>query len=397
MGRVAGDVVLVGLHPLEPEREVDHIDIESYANGFPVRLHQFVGVDRVHARVVLVRGDREGERLPIGPQAEPIAVPLGESGGVEQLVGRVDVVLGEAIAKAVHVVGIAGHTAGMLGAAEPEEEDLVHLFAVDRVGETAAEVDVLHQLAHDRVLVALVHMQATPGLVDRPLEDAEVAFFLRFGKDRHVLEADKLVLEIDLAICGAQGDGRLIEDIERRGIDIRELVALGVDLPVVGVALQRGSRGAAGDGLGQLPRAHRRSVRVGPPRVARAEELHPVREIGIRGLLLDRLLVRIGGVELRQIVLRHGETHALEGEEAREEPVRLGKGERDGEVVDLLDRRRLAADAEVGRRDREEILVVVDVLDREHDVVRGERLAIRPPESVAQGEGVDRGVVVDLP
>src|SRR5262249_11887552 len=73
--------------------------------------------------------------------------------------------------------------------------------------------------------------------------------------------------------------------------------------------------------------------------------------------------------------------------------MRIIELERDGGVVDLAHPPLLAIDGELRRRRLDEVLVLIHVLVPEHEIVGGERRAVRPLHALAQ---IDRGVAAVL-
>ena len=148
------------------------------------------------------------------------------------------------------------------------------------------------------------------------------------------------------------------------------------------------------------------------PAVPVLEQRHPVVETEILGLLVHRLLGRVLGQELLQVVGRGvGAAEVLEaaargepGADARaarqlidEKGVGFGEFEGDGVIVDLLHLPVLAVDLELEERRGDDILVEIDVLVPEHEIVRREGLAVGPLGAFAQVDRRRLAVVADLP
>ncbi len=228
----------------------------------------------------------------------------------------------------------------------------------------------------------------------------------------HVLRQGRLVRQGgDVPVLHVDLAGEHVEEerfdvlIDREGdaIEIGQLGALAVDLPEIGIALDDNARGAADIGLDDDPRVENRLVRVAPARrdldvaVLGAEEIGPAGHAG----RLDHVvqLVVVLGQELTGVVLAEQRRMLAErrGELLEEQAVGAGELELDGVVVDLGDRRSLTLDRKDAGDDAVEIGILDAVLDREHDIVGGEGLAVRPFHALAQMEDEGRAVLADVP
>ena len=193
---------------------------------------------------------------------------------------------------------------------------------------------------------------------------------------------------------GQEGDQDLVE--------IGQLVAGGVDAPVVRVARpQLGVQAILGDD----PRIHARHADVvgGHHRRARAgsvtlggalaERLRPALEAGFLGERVG--VVVVVDVELRQVVL------GVEGQVAQQHQLRdrerILPGE--GNVVLVAHRqlRQLALPGDARAGAREHPVVGADRVQPEHEIVGVERLAIRPLLAGAQVDGEGMLVVRHAP
>ena len=113
---------------------------------------------------------------------------------------------------------------------------------------------------------------------------------------------------------------------------------------------------------------------------------------------LDFLDVGVGRVKLLQVVARaHEASSRLPGELAQEQAVWLGEAYREGEVVDDGQLDRLASPARPARQVGGDFLVEVGVVEGVAHVLGGDRLAVRPLQPLADGEGEPVGGVVLLP
>ena len=95
-----------------------------------------------------------------------------------------------------------------------------------------------------------------------------------------------------------QQDGLAVAQIGAvDAVDVGQLVADDVDLPVIGISLQllHGHAGPAGDGL---PRENGRLVRISVPVVLALEQFDPDRETLLFRDGADRVGVRVVGMEL---------------------------------------------------------------------------------------------------
>ncbi len=176
-------------------------------------------------------------------------------------------------------------------------------------------------------------------------------------------------------------------------VNIRQLVASLVHLPIVGVALQYQFSGPGFPFL-DLPGGHHRAL-----------------DIVVKGLLLEEGVVCqvlvIFGVELFQVMAGCKETEALKAQgplvAVEGQAHCLGhavggvKFELDGVVVHLLQFHRLAVDDPLGVGGRGDVFVEFDVLPPEDDIIRRKRMAIGPLEALAKIEGQGLALVGPLP
>ena len=276
----------------------------------------------------------------------------------------------------------ADHRCGRLR--QSEVEGLVDLLPVDGQRQRPPEVDLVHQLG--QVLVGGLQGQLQVAL-ERPSlpgEDLIVAGGLAFLHDLVVLEAlHAAALDVDLPLDDHQRRRLLVgEDPDVDVVDVRELVALGVDHGIVRVA-----GGAGPVDVIELRDDPGTDLRHGAGIVQEAQ----------LGVVLERLVGRIGvelGVELLGVVLgvqRPGAGH-VQGH------VRVGdRGDvLDRVVVDLLHLDGLAAGVRPPGAVRVDVDVVADVLHGPDDVVGGQGMAVRPLGAPPMPDGELGVVVVEL-
>ena len=95
----------------------------------------------------------------------------------------------------------------------------------------------------------------------------------------------------------------------------------------------------------------------------------------------------------------HGRSgHAIgAGQQAGEQIVGHRKRQPHGEVVDLLDAAVLSIALERDRLHRHQLIVRIDVLEPEHEILRGQRLPIAPAQAAPQIDGGNLAVVAQGP
>jgi hypothetical protein len=156
-----------------------------------------------------------------------------------------------------------------------EEDDLVDLLPVGGEGQCDPEVLLRDQLAQLGVLDGLVEVKGdVVGVEAAHLEQLVTALRLVVDEDGLVRDLGEVAdLEVELAADRAEQDGLEVgDDREHEPVDVRQLPALGVDLPEVGVAGHGHLGGAAGVGLldhpgsrvGRSGLAHRAGTSMSP-------------------------------------------------------------------------------------------------------------------------------------
>ena len=150
-----------------------------------------------------------------------------------------------------------------------EIDEVDDLLAVHAERERLAEFLVGEHLPDLRVLVG--HVQVNLNLLGRGADqlDQAVAALL------HVLRQRRLVLQrVEMTLLNVETSGNRVEhqrlhvlrDVEGEPIDIGQLVARGIDLPEIGIALHHDAGRAAGIGLLDHPGVECRLVDIAPAR-----------------------------------------------------------------------------------------------------------------------------------
>jgi hypothetical protein len=111
--------------------------------------------------------------------------------------------------------------------------------------------------------------------VTRPAQDSKPVLVCRVGKHGQVADIDRLELQVQVTVDRLQCDDLRIELLLDDAVDVRQLPPLGVDLPVVRIALPNRPRVTSGHRLDQPPRAHSRPVGVLGGSVLEEKEVHP--------------------------------------------------------------------------------------------------------------------------
>ena len=108
---------------------------------------------------------------------------------------------------------------------------------------------------------------------------------------------------------------------------------------------------------------------------------------------------RVGPTEILKAAARceAGADRRAAGKLVEEERIWVRKFEGDRVLVDLAHLAVLAVDLEFEERRRCQVFVQVNVVVPEHEIVGGERLAIRPPGALAQIDRRRPAIIADLP
>ncbi len=167
-----GGIMIVVVAARVVERALDDVDLHVDADRHPVPLHQLERVDLVG----IGGNDVDGHEhlLPVGAQAEALAVLLVQADLVEQGVRLGRLVLGELLGRLLIVPGMLGPGSELPGLALAEEDDVDDLLAVDAHRKRLPELLVREELALLGVLVRdvqvdLHHLAVGVDQVEQPV------------------------------------------------------------------------------------------------------------------------------------------------------------------------------------------------------------------------------------
>jgi hypothetical protein len=229
------------------------------------------------------------------------------------------------------------------------------------------------------------------GLAGRHLQVIAALGFVLL-EDGEVLQLEALCLLVDLSVEGREHHEVGPHEALLLAVDVGQLLAGGIDLEVVGVgdedaALGVGRQlqdvalqGRPRDGVGG------QRLRVLPLVPDLVEALGPAfRACRLRLLVGLRIVFDVIG---RVVVLgcERLEERSAGGQEVQQARVGRREFQLEGEVVDLRDLDRLAADHPFGGHVFLDVLVLDDVVEIEHDVIAGEGCAVGPFVALAEME-----------
>ena len=382
-GQVGVHHEFAGRAALGPQAAVLDRDLGANADRLPVILDQLQHVGSAAGFLGAVGGDDEHQLLSVRAQAHVVAVAGGQADAVQQPIRAVRIVVD---VHRRHEERIGLHRDRLPRKGNAQVDQIADLLAVDRLGHGDAEVTLVEQLAQDVVLVGQVELQRVRNRVD-PLPHLVVLRCLVLHEQGEVSEAHVARLHVDLARHRLEVGGlAALDHVDRHAVDVGELLADRVHLPVEGVALGDLAR-HAGRLRGQLPRADARDILVQGHVGQLAVPLVPQLEAFGLGRLVEVVLVGEVGVKLLQVVLGGEQPIATEGQHLLEQAVGGGEGEDDRLIVHLGDGGRHGLHRQPRRKHRADLLVLVDVLKLEDDVVSRERRAVGPLHALAQVEG----------
>ena len=341
--------------------------------------------------------------LAVVHQTEALRVLVGHY-SVQKLIRLVRIVLrpheGVLVAR---IVKLGRSGSGLARRALTQVADLVDFVAVNRVGERDSEVFVLEVLDF-RSLPLLVELNAYFGAgVGGPDSHVVAARFLILLEKREHREVHVATLEVNLTRDSLQLEDIVVLD-ERvlQPVNVGELITLLVNRVEVRVS-DRGEylRRAVLAARGGNPGLHQRPFGIHPE----VEHGQVVRLPGLVARVLSLLLhIRVVlEVELLHVVGRRvwhiaaaiELVHLRDG--LREHPEWVLEAELDGQVVYLGDLAQSTCRLQPVRLDRGKLVIQDNVFIMEDEIVRRERVAVRPARAFTQFERPRLAAVRSLP
>ena len=243
-GAVVGpgdDLILVAGVTRESKIALELLDVDVDADLLPLLLDHLPDC-RVRHELRAHRHHLQAEpALAVDALAIAVAVFFGQADLVEQFVALLHVEHAPLLVpfgpRAVEGVGSRRNGAG---ATHAEPERFVELVAIDAERERMAEILVAQPL-HDLgvTLVRVADVQRDVRTVEARIEMHGVVALLRvFQKHRQLGQVHMAFLDVVLAGDGAQvRDLAVLRQRHRDAIDVRQLVARGVDRPEIRIAL----------------------------------------------------------------------------------------------------------------------------------------------------------------
>lgn len=401
---MGGGVELAAVaHARLPERAVHGADLRVDAHLLEHRERELEHVEEGRAGLVDLEDDRDAPPLFVEPVAGRV---LFRQDPVEDRIGGVGVVFGVLGRQPLVVERIAGPDRGLGRASLADEDRVDQRLAVDGDRQRLAELAVVEQRVLHRVGMVEIELKdhdVRRGLLQR----VEMEAALLLAVEEHGLvggRADVLVHDVDLALHDLeQQDLGIGDHLVDHAVEIGELRALGVDLPVVGIARRQRPFGVLARGDLELPGVQGRALGVLVVDVVLAdagfaqEEGDPGFEAVLAGERVGvGVVLLVEGLE----VMRRGADRLVlvgPGEALEEKPVRLLEGDAEGLLVQHLELAPLAAGGpEALPGGLRHLRVHEDVLGPEADVLGGEGRAVRPFHPLAELEGIDPAAIADL-
>ena len=389
--------MLGGLDALAPERAGFLFERQLHADIGHILLHQLANAAPGTKDWRVVEDD--AERLAVRLEAHTVGVHFAKAHLVQQRIGQVRVVLKGALGLGFIIEGGGGERRRLAGLAQAEVDSLNDFIAIHRMRHGKAEALVIEDLVHNRVRMAEIEGEdGIAGFAILPEQDLVVADLLILLEEREVFHEDMAVLHVDIAGHSAQvEDLGVLYNVSGNPVDIGQLVAGGVHLPVVGVAFQHD--GDFGRDLGEAPGEEDRHVGVEARGEPVVEVLMPELKLVFLRLRVQLLFVGVVAMELGQVVLGiPGHRSAVgPGHQVHEDAMRAGEGEADGEIVGRVHDDGLAANGQPDGEAGGEVFIAQHILIPEHEVLGGVRRAVRPSDAFTQVEGVGGAVIGDFP
>ena len=371
---------------------VDDLQAQIDADVAPIVAHEIHGDGLGRLEIDVFQG--QGERRAVRELAQAVAVLVAQADVVQKRAGTAWVVLrvgGGELRLEVAAARMRGH---LPRHAAPEVDDLVHLNAVDGERERLPKALVLEEPAQALVRVVVVRLNRHVAGV-QAVPDVNVHQFATLAEleQRNVLCSQVEGGEVQLAVGRARRHHFLVVHHFRiHAVDVGKLIASGIDLEVVGIAFQPQHLDRAADNAIGAQRRHPGALLDGPV-AQRAEARHPSDEAARACAGVEFFPIDVFRMETLEVVLRIDEEVAELRDQVHEQRIGFGEDVAKGQLVEFLD----ASAEHPPRRHRRPFLVHPQIVEAEHEVVAGERLAVGPANALAQPQRNHAPVVAHLP
>ena len=387
---------LVGHGPFGLQAPLDGLEAQVDANFAPIVPHQFQADPLGRLEIYELEGD--DQRRPVRVFAQAVAVDVQQAEFVQQRAGVVRIVANMRLGEAFLVPAARRVHRHLARRSTAEVDDLVHLIAVDRVGERADEAPLAlapYQVPVLEVVVVVVRLYGHVGDV-QPAPDVHLVDALPLAEleQGYVRRIKRVADEVELAGGGLERDHlRVLEhDDHIHRVDVRQLVARGIYFEVVGVAFQAQLGGRALHRPERAQGGYARGVLVAPS-AQLVEHGHPADVTLLLHQRVEFVPVPVRRVIVLQEVHRIDEVAAEEGEVVGEHRVRLREDVLEGQVIDRDELRSAHGDV----RQRLHFRVQPVVVEPEHEVVGGQRRAVGPLDPGTQADRRDAAVFAHAP
>ena len=181
--------------------------------------------------------EADGFAAAIGVDAETVAVLVGVAGVIQQLVGAVGIVFDVGVSLLGIGLGRLFERAVLSRCVKPFESQFVERISVHGERHGNAHVAVLEKLAQAGLLYGLIGCQANVLVAGTELHPIAAVVFAFLVKGE-VSCTDVALLEVDVAVNDAQVEYIVgVKQAVADGVNVRELIAVRIDLPEVWISL----------------------------------------------------------------------------------------------------------------------------------------------------------------
>ena len=140
-----GQHMLVGLALGFPQAAVDHIDYKPDADIFPVACDQLAGCRMVE--MVSAAVNNQSQRLAVWAEAVAFAVAGSQAKVIENLIGQFWIVFGVSLVDFLHITWMLRMEVTVANVAQTAETNVVDFLAVNSIGQSFLELNVVDQSA----------------------------------------------------------------------------------------------------------------------------------------------------------------------------------------------------------------------------------------------------------